>query len=557
MNAYAHERGYSSRVEADGAERESKFGDTPVPKLAFTRMDELFRLIGQTRPTRFIETRWWEGRELPGKRNGDVGWSTITEIESIGVGEVVDMQTSTGTYIAEGFVSHNTTLISILWLDHALFNANQLCVQIAQTREDAEAIFLGKVMKAYDNLPESLREAKPVKRRTATLVEFSNGSIVKVSTSARSGTAHRLHVSEMGKIGAKFPEKAREIVSGSFPAVPMDGIIIVESTAEGQDGQFKDIVDSARALVGAKTLNQKQFRFHFYPWWDEPGYRLDMDAALATPITAKEAEYFDKLEVEIGRKLDLCQRAWWVTTFINECLCDLELMWREFPSTPDEALQVSTEGTFYAVQLQKARESGRIGAYPHVDGYPVNTFWDIGGGDGTAVWLHQHVHGMDRFFAFIEEWDKPYSHFINELQALGIKHGITWGTHFLPHDAESKRQQGTVVASPKEELENLKGIGGTWEIVPRVEYLIHGVQATRKCFSTYCFDEAGCRPGIAHLTSYRKKWNRGTSTWSDEPVKYDGHSEAADALRQHAQGYNAPKPRKESAKPPVGRWRAV
>lgn len=450
-----------------------------------------------------------------------------------------------------------TTLISILWLDHALFNANQLCVQIAQTRDDAEAIFLGKVMKAYDNLPESLREAKPVKRRTATLVEFSNGSIVKVSTSARSGTAHRLHVSEMGKIGAKFPEKAREIVSGSFPAVPMDGIIIVESTAEGQDGQFKDIVDSARALVGTKTLNQKQFRFHFYPWWDEPGYRLDLDAALATPITAKEVEYFDKLEVEIGRKLDLCQRAWWVTTFINECLCDLELMWREFPSTPDEAFQVSTEGTFYAVQLQKARESGRIGVYPHVDGYPVNTFWDIGGGDGTAVWLHQHVHGMDRFFAFVEEWDKPYSHFINELQALGIKHGITWGTHYLPHDAESKRQQGTVVASPLEELQALKGIGGTWDVVPRVEYLIHGIQATRKCFSTYCFDEAGCRSGIAHLTAYRKKWNRGTGTWSDEPVKLDGHSEAADALRQHAQGYSAPKPKRDTPKPPVGRWRAV
>ena len=430
-----------------------------------------------------------------------------------------------------------TTLISILWLDHALFNANQLCVQVAQTREDAEAIFRGKVLCAYDNLPAALKVAKPAKRRTATQLELVNNSIVRVATSARGGTPHRLHISEMGKIGAKYPEKSKEIVSGSFPAVPIDGVIVVESTAEGQAGDFKKIVDDARELAELKTpLNPKQFRFHFYPWWGESAYRLSPSDALRVIITPKEHEYFNKLEAVIGEGLDLGQRAWWITTFTSECLGDIELMWREYPSTPDEAFQVSTEGTFYAVQMQAARENGRIGAYPHLDGFPVNTFWDIGSGDGTAIWLHQHVNSMDRFFGFIEDWEKPYSHFIKELQTVGMTHGIVWGKHHLPHDADHERQQGEAVTTPKKELEKLKGIGGKWETVPRVELLIHGIQLTRKKFSGYCFDAVGCKAGLVHLSAYRKRWNRSTGTWSDEPFK-DMHTEAPDALRQHAQGF--------------------
>jgi hypothetical protein len=46
--------------------RASKFGRRPVGKLSLGRMDEIFRLVGHTRPVRFIGRRWWEGKELPG-----------------------------------------------------------------------------------------------------------------------------------------------------------------------------------------------------------------------------------------------------------------------------------------------------------------------------------------------------------------------------------------------------------------------------------------------------------------------------------------------------------
>lgn len=426
-----------------------------------------------------------------------------------------------------------TTLICILWLDHALFNENQRCGIIAQDREAAEVLFRDKVKLAYENLPTELRERMPLARDSASELLFAhNNSSIRVATSMRSGTIHRLHVSEMGKIGAKFPDKAREIVTGSLPAVPLDGIAIIESTAEGQEGEFYRL--TMKAMETAETgrlLTPRDYRFHFAAWWKDPGYRMD---PAGVTITTKDHEYFDGVQVVMRTTLDLEQRAWYVATRDSDFSGDPELMWQEYPSTPLEAFQQSTEGRYYAIQLAAARKANRITAVPYVDGVPVNTFWDIGSSDGTAVWLHQRVGLQNRFIGFIEGWELPYSHFVGELQ----KTGYVWGKHYLPHDAEHKRQQGQYVTSPIEELRAMR-LGGQWVIVGRVDDLQHGIQLTRASFSECWFDETACKDGLAHLAGYRKKWNKAAGAWSTEPLK-NSDTEAADALRQFGQGYHAP-----------------
>ena len=420
-----------------------------------------------------------------------------------------------------------TTLVAIMWLDHALFVPDQRCGIIAQDREAAEAIFRDKVKLAYDRLPTALRERMPLGRDSATELLFAhNNSSVRVATSMRSGTIHRLHVSEFGKICAKYPEKAREVITGSLPAVPLDGVVIIESTAEGREGEFFKMTQRAQALAqqGAK-LTARDYRFHFFPWWGEDAYRLAGDGA----ITDKDREYFDKIEASEGCVIDSGQRNWYVATRDADFNGDPEKMWQEYPSTPAEAFQVSTEGTYYAVQIAAARKSGRVGVVPHVSGKPVNTFWDIGSGDGTGIWLHQQVGAQHRFIGYIEGWGEPYAYFIARLQRLGY----VWGVHRLPHDANHKRQQGVVVESPLEMLEKL-GLGGQWEVVPVVDDVGHGIQMTRDAFSECWFDEVGTREGLAHLAAYRKTWNDRLGCWSNTP-RHDIHSEAADAFRQFGQ----------------------
>ena len=420
-----------------------------------------------------------------------------------------------------------TTLVAIMWLDHALFNADQRCGIIAQDREAAEAIFRDKVKLAYDRLPGELKARFPLARDSATELLFShNNSSIRVATSMRSGTIHRLHVSEFGKICAKFPDKAKEVVTGSLPAVPLDGVAIIESTAEGREGEFYTMTQRARALADQKAdLTERDYRFHFFPWWGEQAYRIDGDV----PVSAKDAEYFAGIEAAMGCALDARQRAWYIATRDSDFGGDPELMWQEYPSTPDEAFQVSTEGTYYAVQLAAARKAGRIGVVPMADGVPVNTFWDIGNSDGTAIWFHQRVGLQNRFFRFVEGWGEPYSYFTKQMQEMGC----IWGTHYLPHDAAHKRQQGHIIASPQEMLQKM-GVGGKWDVVPVVSEVTHGIQLVRQVFGECWFDEAGCKEGLAHLGAYRKTWNKQAGCWSDTP-RHDIHSEASDAFRQFGQ----------------------
>lgn len=426
-----------------------------------------------------------------------------------------------------------TTLIAILWLDHALFNADQRCGIIAQDREAAEVIFRDKVKLAYDRLPEALRRAMPLSKDSATELLFAhNNSSVRVATSMRSGTIHRLHVSEFGKICARFPDKAREVVTGSLPAVPLDGVTVIESTAEGRDGDFYAMSERAKAQAEkGDKLTPRDYRFHFFPWWDDEGYRLD-GAEGFVAITDKDREYFDQVEAATGAKLDGAQRRWYVATRDADFSGDPEKMWQEYPSTPDEAFQVSTEGTWYAVQLAAARKAGRITRVPFVEGVPVNSFWDIGNSDGTAVWLHQKI-GLDhRFFGFIEGWGEPYAYFVQKMQ----ERGCLWGTHYLPHDAAHKRQQGRAIVSPLDELKKLE-LAGKWDVVPRVTDVTVGINQTRAKFAHAWFDEEGTKLGLAHLAAYRKTWNVNGACWSDAP-QHSIHSEAADALRQWGQAFD-------------------
>lgn len=445
-----------------------------------------------------------------------------------------------------------TTLIAIMWLDHALFNADQRCGIIAQDKEAAEIIFRDKVKLAYERLPDVLREKMPLKRDSASELLFAhNNSSIRVATSMRSGTIHRLHISEYGKICAKYPDKAVEVQKGSLPAVPLDGIVIIESTAEGQEGDFYEKTQRAIKLAQSQaTLTERDYRIHFYAWWMDPAYRL---ASTSAPMTPADNDYFHKIEAETGTKLSVEQRNWYCATRDSDFSEDPEGMWQEYPSSAREAFQVSTEGVYYAKQLADARKAGRITKVPYTPGIKVNTFWDIGNSDGTAIWLHQRVGFENRFIGFIEGWGEPYGHYTAELQ----KFGYTWGTHYLPHDADVKRQGQHANKSPKEMLEALN-IGGEFDIVPVVDELIHGIQATRDAFSTAWFDAEACGPGIKHLDNYKKVWDRAKGAWKiNEARKIDGHSEAADALRQWGQGYIAPKMKEKRERTRRGGWRTT
>jgi len=126
-----------------------------------------------------------------------------------------------------------STFVCMLFLDRCLFNPNVSAGIIAHTVDDAQAMFR-RVKLAYDSLPVEIRSQITADNDTAQMIKFSNGSSLRVGTSLRSATFQYLHISEFGKICAKYPDKAREIVTGALNTVDAGQYIFIESTADGK-----------------------------------------------------------------------------------------------------------------------------------------------------------------------------------------------------------------------------------------------------------------------------------------------------------------------------------
>src|SRR3546814_18287428 len=86
-----------------------------------------------------------------------------------------------------------TTLAAILALDTALFRSNTTCGLVMHKKEDADKVFSGKILFAYERLPNWLQAARPIVRRDMSgELEFSNGSKISVSLSHRRSEERRV-----------------------------------------------------------------------------------------------------------------------------------------------------------------------------------------------------------------------------------------------------------------------------------------------------------------------------------------------------------------------------
>ena len=442
-----------------------------------------------------------------------------------------------------------SSLIDILALDHALFNSDQNVTIIAHNEAAAEELFRDKIKYAYDRLPETLRGIFRLSKETQSALIFEhNNSAIRVLTSARSGTTHFLHVSEMGKIAAKFPEKARELTTGSLQSVPPDGYCFIESTSEGQGGAFYELASLAQAKRQAqKILSPQDYRFHFFPWFIDPTYELDPKSVI---ITLKDHAYFDDVEIETGLSISMRKRAFYVSKRDNEFSHEPTLMWREYPSTEDECWKSGTEGKYLHHVLAKARAEGRIGRIIHRPGMPVNSFWDIGASDTTVCWLHQFVAGNDHWIGYRAANGEGFLPFILWMETLGY----VWGAHYMPHDASNLQKN---IEAPTSILSQLRALRPTWnfQVVPRVSTIQHGIDLLRTDFATYFFDEESCKDGLKHLGNYKQKWSNTLQCYTNEP-EHNDDSHPTDALRQKAQAFASGNNNTKPLRPRVGAARS-
>lgn len=265
-----------------------------------------------------------------------------------------------------------TTWACVDGLDDVLFKNDFTMVIIAHEKDAVQKIFK-KVKTAWDNMDPELVKFMGWQEisNNANELSFSHGSSIRVALSSRSDTVNRLHISEFGKICAKYPLKAIEIITGAFPSVPEDGIIDVESTAEGEFGAFHDMFWEAfkrQKKTGEKEPPaKKMFKAFFFPWTMEKEYALAGD--------------FDDIPRELidyGKEAGLTKEQ--INWYFIERQTQKAKMKQEYPTTPEEAFEVSGNKLFDTeiVKAIKVKDPEIVGDWQYFEKYNPRHVYAIG-----------------------------------------------------------------------------------------------------------------------------------------------------------------------------------
>jgi hypothetical protein len=210
---------------------------------------------------------------------------------------------------------------------------------------------------------------------------------------------------------------------------------------------------------------------------------------------------------------------------IDEEGLSIEDVEREYGSS----FSTGMKGSFYMDNVDKAHNTGRISEFVYDDTLKVDTFWDLGVDDSTAVWFRQKINNKIVFIDYYEDNGKDLQFYIKMLEDKGYN----YGTHYLPHDAQQRSiQTGSSTAMMFEDMLRQTKVSDDVWVLERLG-VQDGINAVRARFPRYHFDAGKCVEGIKKLELYHRRWDKKRKVFIKEPV-HDCNSHAADAIRMEA-----------------------
>lgn len=210
----------------------------------------------------------------------------------------------------------------------------------------------------------------------------------------------------------------------------------------------------------------------------------------------------------------------------------------EFAQEMECSFTAPNAGSYYSALMDAAERDGRICAVPHDPRLPVETWWDLGMDDATAIWFVQQARGSGqvRVIDYLEASGEPLGFYAAALTLRGYHYSL----HRLPHDVQV-RELGT----GHSRLETLQSLGVRPIRAGRALPVADGINAVKTLLPRCWFDAAKTLPGRKALRRYRREWIEEREVWSSKPV-HDASSHAADAFREGA--INSQEPREAKPK---------
>jgi hypothetical protein len=344
-----------------------------------------------------------------------------------------------------------------------------------------------------------------------------------VDTTLRGGSYPLVLVSEFGKTCARNPQKAEEVITGTLQAVPKEGKVIIESTGEGNEGFFAEMVMEANRR-GNDGLSSLDYRLFFYPWMDEPSYVLhETDIKYDVSLT----DYFNKVEEETGRIITQPQRNWYS---VQTKILGTKIK-QEFPSTVSESFLTSSDAFYFAEAINRAYQSNRCLYTSLYDALlPVYVAMDIGLNDLTVIVFFQIAHGEIRVIDYYEDKNKDVPFYAKFLLQDKKFH---YNTIFLPHDSV-KRDPLDISNSYERDFRRLfSGTNTKFHVLKKMDKQL-SISHSKLMIDRCVFNVNRVKPYLDMLSKYRKTWNEHLGKYMEEPL----HNEAsnhADSFRYLSQ----------------------
>jgi len=259
-----------------------------------------------------------------------------------------------------------------------------------------------------------------------------------------------------------------------------------------------------RKRGGAIFIGTPQGRNHFYRLYQDARTRADWFAAT---VRVDESGALGPEEIALA-KTTLTPEA-----YAQEYECSFE---------------TAIHGAYYALELRAAREQGRVRQVAwEASGEPVQTWWDVGHTDATAIIFSQSVGREIHLVDYVEARGRDLAFYAKALQ----DRPYLYGDHLLPHDAAASRLE----AAGRSLVRQLQDLGLKGVRVGKPSDPLVGINAARLLFGRCWFDQDKCSRLLDALAFYHAKPDVKNETEKAEP-QHDWSSHAADAFRYLALG---------------------
>lgn len=197
------------------------------------------------------------------------------------------------------------------------------------------------------------------------------------------------------------------------------------------------------------------------------------------------------------------------------------------------------DGAIFADEIKKVIKEGRRGYVPYDPSRPVQTFWDLGHSDHTAIWFIQQVGIEYNIINYYQDHLKKIGFYLEHLQSLHY----VYGKCYMPHDADNETLASRSIKKITQEA------GFKVVIVPRIAKKVLGINASRTIFDLCNFDEANTADGWQCLCRYQYDVDE-NGKWSKEPA-HNEYSHGADAFQTFALSLKQETALKKEKKEPV------